>query len=315
MLDFSSPLDVNRYNNVHRRLSGIGKGRAWVSLVYLVILTVVFIIFQSMISDAFKIANVLSSITGDNDTVYVVDSETGNTIGILSGVLAVASVLFCIIMFILLIIKIVRLYAFRSLMKENNESKGASSLIASVWLQIVFSILLFILMIVSANESADSTIQYLLIIPYVGLMAALVIEISGFASLHKSGSIHPNTRVGYMILLVADFFFLLMIILLCIMALVDDGDAKEVLSIISFVVVFLFLIVDLIGWGKVRKPVSDLGESDTVPVIQEAKVPAAMPSSRPVASPVHRRFCIQCGSPVKENAKFCTNCGASVTKG
>ena len=307
MTPFILSTDAKTYNQAAGRLSGMALARYWASIVYGLILFII-----SMVA-------VNASLSEAED------------LGITAGIM---SLLFGIVILTLFILYFSRLYDFRRMIPGDQVNRGTTTLITSLWIMIASLVLVFIFAVIIADNDEMAP---LMIMPGIGFLVALILEMIGFSALKEAQNLHPEARTGFGLLLTADIILcgntVLAIILFA--ALFPDTPLSTI-GIVNGVISLIATIVAMIGWGNVGKQVPD-GEAPVQaqqpaapapapapqPVPQPAPAPAPQPAPTPAPDPTPapepaptpqpapaKKFCTNCGSPLKEGAKFCGNCGA-----
>lgn len=345
MFNQTLPPDTRLYNQATKGISGISLARYWVSIIYTVIVFILGIIISSLSK------KVVYDFYGYGYG-YNPNAGTIETLGIVAIIL---TVIFALTYLILYIIYCVRLYDFRRLLPAEDIRRGANSLITSMWMYIISFILLFFFAIIIA-VAEDEALAALMIIPVLGLLLGIIFEIIGFAQLKGAPSLHPDTQGGFTTLFVADLIYCFNIILAIILTLVEADAAISgrspletfsTSSLVTGIISLIIIIIAMLGWGKVGKPVGEApADLHTQPVQPAAPAPAPAPKAAPAPEPEPEpapepspapaptpepeakpapapdpapapekprpKFCTNCGAPVPPGAKFCGNCGSPI---
>ena len=328
--------DIKAYNYAARCLSRASQTRYWVSLIFTTLLFVLGFIIQDL----------------SNDVIYAYGygrrfSSHADTVETLTLIASALSAIVGFVLVALFTIYYVRLYDFRRLVVADDVKKGVGTLITSLWV-LVISVVLVVVFALIIEEEGDDDLMLLMLIPVVGALVAIVLEIIGFVQLKNAYSLPERTRGGFGLIFVADLLFCLNLILTIIMIAVEPNpDGTTVFMIIIGVIGYISMILALIGWNKVGTQLGEDGEPEVKPAPAPKPVPAPKPAPEPKPAPApkpapkpapapapkpapkpkpepapapapepapapQKKFCTNCGNPVSLTAKFCTNCGSPV---
>lgn len=343
---YNEPISIDHksYNQGTRGLAGISLARYWVSLIYTVIIYILGFVLDSLSKEV---------VYGYGYYGYgYAYNPNQDTIEILGIVLLILSIIFLLTYLVLYIIYCIRLYDFKKLIPADDVSRGANSLITSMWLMVgsvIFIILVAILTV------AEVSLAALIILPLLGLLVGLIFEIIGFGQLQSAKTLHQTTRGGFTILFVSDLIYCFDMLLAIILSAVtassaihgeDTLTAYSTTRIVCGSISLVIMIIAMVGWSKVGTPIRK-GEMESEPHLQPVAEPAPAPAPAPAPKPETKpepkpqpvaepapaaapaasaapapaaepapkprpKFCTNCGSPLPEGAKFCGNCGSPV---
>ena len=255
------------YNPVVKRLSNTAKARLWTGLIGGFLIAMIFII--TLVS---SVSNLAAVSYGGSDMLPM--EAIGS--GIALALVFLLAVLLGLTMLILFIVWFIRLYSFRSVLYDEDR-KSVSLLIASVWISIAVGVLGGISTSISLAATATEAVAYMdrgyaaqsmsglpvvavifSCLSMLGGLAALILELVGYARLRKSDTLYFETANGFGSLLTADVLMISLVVLVFIAAIISAAlKSPAVIVIFGFIALVMSivaLVLQFVGWGRIGRP-------------------------------------------------------------